>query len=60
MSVAAYRGGRGTGFGNTMLLQCGLVAAAWWSHPSRWVFACLAALALLMLVAQRLRLRASG
>jgi hypothetical protein len=60
MAVAGYRGGRGAGFGNAMLLQCALVAAAWWSHPSPWVFACLAALALLMLVAQRLRLRANG
>jgi hypothetical protein len=60
MLIAGYRGGRGAGFGNAMLLQCALVAAAWWSHPSPWVFACLAAIALLMLVAQRLRVRALG
>ena len=59
MAVAAYRGGRGVGFGNAMLLQNALVAAAWWSHPSPWVFACLAGLLLSMLVAQRLRLRAT-
>lgn len=57
MLVAAYTGGRGMGFGNAMLLQCGLVAAAWWMHPSAWAFAWLAAIPLLMLVAQRLRLR---
>jgi len=57
MLVASYAGGRGAGFGNAMLLQCGLVAAAWWMHPSAWAFAWLAAIPLLMLVAQRLRLQ---
>ncbi|MGM9480210.1 hypothetical protein ACS5PN_03355 [Roseateles sp. NT4] len=57
MLIAAYAGGRGAGFGNAMLLQCGLVAAAWWMHPSAWAFAWLAAIPLLMLVAQRLRLQ---
>lgn len=57
MLFAAYRGGRGLGFGNAMLLQCCLVAAAWWSHPSAWAFAWLAPVPLLMLSAQKLRLR---
>lgn len=57
MLVAGYTGGRGAGFGNAMLLQCGLVAAAWVAHPSPWAFAWLAAIPLLMLVAQRLRLQ---
>lgn len=57
MLVAGYTGGRGMGFGNAMLLQCGLVGAAWWMHPSAWAYAWLAAIPLLMLVAQRLRLR---
>lgn len=57
MLIASYAGGRGVGFGNAMLLQCGLVAAAWWMHPSAWAFAWLAAIPLLMLAAQRLRLR---
>ena len=57
MLIAAYTGGRGMGFGNAMLLQSGLVAAAWWMHPSPWAFAWLAAIPLLMLTAQRLRLR---
>ena len=58
MLIAGYVGGRGTGFGNAMLLQCGLVAATWWTHPSPWAYAWLAAIPLLMLSAQRLRLRA--
>ena len=57
MLIASYTGGRGAGFGNAMLLQCGLVAAAWWMHPSAWAYAWLAAIPLLMLAAQRLRLR---
>jgi hypothetical protein len=57
MLVASYAGGRGAGFGNAMLLQCALVAAAWVTHPSPWAFAWLAAIPLLMLVAQRLRLQ---
>ncbi len=57
MLVAGYTGGRGAGFGNAMLLQCGLVAAAWVAHPSAWAFAWLAAIPLLMLTAQHLRLR---
>ena len=52
--LAAYGGGRGAGFGNATLLQCGLVAAAWWMHPSPWAYAWLAPIPLLMLVAQRL------
>ena len=60
MLVAGYTGGRGAGFGNTMLLQCALVAAAWWTHPSPWAYAWLAAVPLLMLTAQRLRLRDGG
>ena len=58
MLLAGYTGGRGAGFGNAMVLQCGLVAAAWWTHPSPWAYAWLAAIPLLMLTAQRLRLRA--
>ena len=57
MLIASYTGGRGAGFGNAMLLQCSLVAAAWWMHPSAWAYAWLAAIPLLMLTAQRLRLR---
>lgn len=57
MLIASYAGGRGAGFGNAMLLQGGLVAAAWVAHPSPWAFAWLAAIPLLMLVAQRLRLQ---
>jgi hypothetical protein len=57
MLIASYTGGRGAGFGNTMLLQCGLIAAAWWMHPSGWAYAWLAAIPLLMLTAQRLRLQ---
>jgi hypothetical protein len=49
MLVAGYSGGHGAGFGNAMLLQCALVPAAWWMHPSALSFAWLAA--------QRLRLR---
>lgn len=60
MVVAAYARGRGLGFGNAMLLQCGFVAAAWWAHPSPWAFAWLAPIPPLMLVAQLLRLRAAG
>ena len=60
MLLAAYSGGRGVGFGNAMLLQCALVAAAWWTHPSPWAYAWLAAIPLLMLTAQRLRLRDPG
>lgn len=56
MLLAAYRGGRGLGFGNATLLQCGLVAAAWWCHPSAWAFAWLAPVPLVMLAAQELRL----
>ena len=41
-----------------MRLQCGLVAAAWWTHPAPWVYAWLAAIPLLMLTAQLLRLSA--
>jgi len=36
------------------------VAAAWWTHPSPWAYAWLAAIPLLMLTAQRLRLRDPG
>ncbi|KQV47969.1 hypothetical protein ASC95_18470 [Pelomonas sp. Root1217] len=57
MLIASYAGGRGAGFGNAMLLQCGLVVAAWWMHPSAWAYAWLAAIPLLLLAAQRLRLR---
>ena len=57
MLIASYTGGRGAGFGNAMLLQCGLVAAAWATHPSPWAYAWLAAMPLLMLAAQRLRLQ---
>lgn len=57
MLIAGYTGGRGAGFGNATLLQCGLVAAAWWMHPSAWAYAWLAAVPLLMLTAQSLRLR---
>ena len=60
MLLAGYMGGRGPGFGNAMLLQCALVAAAWWTHPSPWAYAWLAAIPLLMLTAQRLRLRDAG
>lgn len=58
MLIAGYVGGRGAGFGNAMLLQSGLVAAAWLAHPSPWAYAWLTAIPLLMLSAQRLRLRA--
>jgi hypothetical protein len=57
MLIATYAGGRGAGFGNALLLQCGLVAAACWVHPSPWAYAWLMPIPLLMLAAQRLRLR---
>ena len=60
MTIAAYTGGRGRGFGNAMLVMAACVAAASWWHPSPWAWLWVAPLPLLMLVAQRLRLRAKA
>lgn len=57
MSAAAYAGGRGLGFGNAMTACSACVAAAWWLHPSAWALAWGAPLLLLVLAAQRLRVR---
>jgi hypothetical protein len=57
MTIAAYTGGRGRGFGNAMLVMAVCVAGASWWHPSPWSWAWVAPLPLLLLVAQRLRLR---
>lgn len=57
MVLASYRG-RGYGFGNAMTLAAACVAGAWWSQATPWVFAWLAAVLMLLLTAQRLRLRA--
>lgn len=59
MVLASYGRGRGVGFGNAMTLAGACVAGAWWSHPTPWTFAWLAAVLLLLLTAQRLRLRTS-
>ena len=56
--IGAYGGGRGLGFGNAMLACSGCVAAAWWVWPTTWSLAWMALLALLLLAAQTLRLRA--
>ena len=58
MVLASYRG-RGYGFGNAMTLAAACVAGAWWSQATPWVFAWLAAVLMLLLTAQRLRLRAT-
>jgi hypothetical protein len=58
MTIAAYTGGRGRGFGNAMLVMAVCVAGASWWHPSPWAWALVAPLPLMLLVAQRLRLRA--
>jgi hypothetical protein len=58
MVLASYTRGRGLGFGNAMTLALACVAGVWWSHPSPWLYAWLAALLMLLLAAQRLRLRA--
>ncbi|MBT9503804.1 MAG: hypothetical protein IV092_21355 [Burkholderiaceae bacterium] len=59
MVLASYGQGRGFGFGNAMTLAGACVAGAWWSQATPWVFAWLAAVLMLLLTAQRLRLRAS-
>ncbi len=56
-ALGAYSGGRGVGFGNAMLACGGCVVAAWWVWPTPWSLVWLAVLALLLLVAQNLRLR---
>jgi hypothetical protein len=57
MAAAAYAGGRGLGFGNAMTACSACVAAAWWLHPSVWVLAWAVPVLLLLLAAQRLRVR---
>lgn len=59
MVLASYGRGRGFGFGNAMTLAAACVAGAWWSQATPWVFAWLAAVLMLLLTAQRLRLRAT-
>ncbi|TDP61369.1 hypothetical protein [Roseateles toxinivorans] len=59
MVLASYGQGRGFGFGNAMTLAGACVAGAWWSQATPWVFGWLAAVLMLLLTAQRLRLRAS-
>jgi len=56
--IGAYGGRRGLGFGNAMLACSGCVVAAWWAWPTVWSLAWMALLALLLLTAQHLRLRA--
>lgn len=57
MTIAAYTGGRGRGFGNAMLVMAMCVAGATWWHPSAWAWAWVVPLPVLLLAAQRLRLR---
>lgn len=57
MQIAAYTGGRGAGFGNTMLFTSGIVALACHGHPSPWSLAALPALLIGLHAAQRARLK---
>lgn len=57
MQLAAYTGGRGAGFGNTMLFTSGIVALACHGHPSPWTLAALPALLIGLHAAQRARLK---
>jgi len=59
MVLASYGRGRGFGFGNAMSLASACVAGAWWSQATPWVFAWMTAVLMLLLTAQRLRLRAT-
>ncbi len=56
---AAYRRGRGAGFGNVMLFNSAVVALAWWAFPSRWCWAAFPLLLIGLHGAQRALLRRS-
>jgi len=55
--LAAYRRGRGAGFGNVMLFTTAVVALAWWAFPSRWCWAAFPLLLIGLHGAQRALLR---
>lgn len=58
--LAAYRRGRGSGFGNTMLLLSGTVAWAWSNFPDSWTLAAFPVLLIGLHGAQRALLRRQG
>ena len=58
MHLATYGSKRGVGFGNLMLFNSGVVAAACYTYPSLWTLAWLPLLLIGLYAAQRVRLRA--
>lgn len=58
--LGAYSGQRGIGFGNAMACAAACVAGIHWAWPGAWAVGGLVLLALLMLTAQQLRLRAAA